>query len=430
MAPGAAHRLTPVLSGTDGPLDPDAAGGAQAPVVPSEVVSDATAQARLGDALQGNMRHNYVLAKGKTLRASPSKWSKSLGTIQQYRPVIPLGQEEGGGKLERSWVKVRGRTENGPLEGWINTKDSVEDAPLAFSGGPEAIMSKSGPRPDDVKQGSFGDCYLMAPLLSLVQRNPSFVQNHLFRTDPTEPADSYTLEFHKDAKRDGTGPFSPERVTVKPTVLRHQTRTRTADGNTYEEGAAYGADGPALWPAIVEKAFLAWPGRNRRDDEDAGVAFRASGNLTGFVHHNRRLHAAAYELKDDPAAGATRIAKEADAIIEALANEGSGALTASTVTRPPTSWAHEIAGPGGASGEMMVGGIAFNHVYSIVNANERTVTVRNPWGKYGRVNGKVDPEAAESVLTWDEFATVFGSWCLRAEEQPKASGSGGLRGRT
>lgn len=67
----------------------------------------------------------------------------------------------------------------------------------------------------------------------------------------------------------------------------------------------------------------------------------------------------------------------------------------------------------------MVGGIAFGHVYSIVSANDSSITLRNPWGTYARVNGVVVPEAAESVLPWEEFDLCFSGWSARSETQRK-----------
>jgi hypothetical protein len=420
VASRSAHRLAPLNGGAGAPNAPTPT---EARPVPVEDVSDALAKDRLTGDTKQRVDQMHILSKGKTLRATASKFGTKLGKIQELRVVLPTGNVAGGGWFERSWIQVRARTENGVQDGWINTKDSVENKPLDFSGEAEAIMDKSGPRPEDVKQGGIGDCYLFGPLMSLAQRKPQFIQNSLFRTDPTEPAATYTLEFYNDDSKRGAGPFTPERVSVRPTILHNQAKSRSSDGTLSEAGEAYGAKGPVLWPAIVEKAFLAWPNRNPNDDASGGQAHRAAGTLTGEVHDNRRLHASEGALKADPTAGEKHLASEKAAIIQALADSGSGALTASTIAKAPSAWADEEQGPGGASGELMAGGIAFGHVYSIVSANDSSITLRNPWGTYGRVNGKVVQDAAESVLSWEEFDLCFSGWSVRSPTQPRATPS-------
>jgi hypothetical protein len=61
----------------------------------------------------------------------------------------------------------------------------------------------------------------------------------------------------------------------------------------------------------------------------------------------------------------------------------------------------------------MIGGIAHSHEYELVEATEDVVKLRNPWGKYSRVNGQVEENEAVSELSWEEFFEVASAYTLK-----------------
>ena len=147
---------------------------------------------------------------------------------------------------------------------------------------------------------------------------------------------------------------------------------------------------------MIEKAFAAWPGKSSADNfNEGGQGHRAAGYLTGFVHSS-----------ENPTSEGNQKARLINAI------EHHSIVTAATKGEAPNDWGH--GNSVGEAGEMMIGGIAFGHVYEIVEANEDNVTLRNPWGYYGRVDGK-EVEEAESVLSWDEFFSIMSNWSLITE---------------
>ncbi|MBL8617413.1 MAG: hypothetical protein JNM72_17520 [Deltaproteobacteria bacterium] len=400
--------------------------GLSSPEPPPEVTSFGDDQLRgvFGEGFRGMQDHLRLLMKQKTVYQSANKSSQALGTILDHRAVTVLQEPSRAGKASRSWAKVKANTPSGMVEGWVNTENGIEDHALAFQGKGEAIMDKAGPSPSDVKQGMIGDCYLLASLMAIARSKPDFIQTKLFRTDPTEAATQHTLEFHEDKSGTGQGPFKAQRVQVQNTVLATTTQVRTSDNSLKEAGESVTSHGDWAWPAIVEKAFFAWPGRNSLDTVSGGQSSRSSGMLTGEEHESIGIQPTQKDLRENSNAVADAVASAKEGILAALAEDGSGALTASTMAGPPDSWKNEPKGGVGGAGEGKVGGIAFGHVYSIVRADDSTVTVRNPWGKYGRVNGVVDERAAESVLSWEEFQQVFGGWSRKKARQTTPSSTG------
>ena len=107
--------------------------------------------------------------------------------------------------------------------------------------------------PDDVKQGGIGDCMLMAALVKLADKEPSFIQNMI-----TDNGDTVSVRFYRNG--------SPETVTVRKTVLK---KTKTSSVFSYNKNVEkgqhrrLGAHGPVLWPAMVEKAYAKYAGSYR-----------------------------------------------------------------------------------------------------------------------------------------------------------------------
>lgn len=341
-----------------------------------------------------------ILRKPKDLHEDPDRSSTLIGTIPARRSIT-VEEPPTGGTFQRSWAKVSLKLDGVKQTGYINTRDSFKRTSLKHVGA-GALMRAAGPEVADIKQHSFGDCFLLAGLLSLTRNSPAYVRHGLFQTDPTDPKTTkHRLRFYRLPRVfDGTQPATAEDVTVQNTVLKFRTTVRSRDGHLSAPGTNYGATGDWSWPAIVEKAYAAWPGRSGLNSLSGGRAGLAATELSGDFHNVHSLNS------KDPDG-------DRDALIAAV-NQPGAILVAVMHKLPSDAWTRANTADGqGSTDEEMVGGIAFGHSYEIVGADSDSVTLRNPWGRYARINGVVDHDAAESVLSWEEFGAVVASWTYK-----------------
>ena len=324
-------------------------------------------------------------------------------------PSERLGEDESSDSSEKPEV-----TE---MKGYVQVAlDAIPNKPLDHAPadqGDGGIMAKEGPRPEDVVQHQFGDCFLLAPLMSLARTDPDKIKSGVFQSDPTVPARKHTVRFFKG--KGGAvlqGPFTEESVTVDNTVLKTTERISKPDGTEMPSGTNFGAKGPWNWPALVEKAFTAWPGKAIVDSLDQGLGHRAAMYLTGEQHDMKSVKPDSSTLKKAESKDVKielKQARRAEAKEEIRAAlEQHQVVSASTPRLVPNKWEEQNPeGSGvGMSREQMRGGVLFGHVYEIVAATEDRIHLRNPWGHYARVDGQVLEDEAVSVLSWDEFFTV------------------------
>jgi hypothetical protein len=319
------------------------------------------------------------LTKTKILRADPSAKSTEVGKLEA--PVLVAVLEK-----NKSWVRVR-VSQPKPATGWINTKAALEDRRFDDEPLPDPIMPDTGPTSDHVRQTLLGTCYLLAPLMSLADRDPNFIRQHLFAADPTKVATEYTVCFHRPESHTAKGVV--DRVTVSATA-----RTLRGDGLNQRIGSG----GAFAWPAIVEKAFLAWPHKDPGNSADSGQAIQSLVYLTGQ----------SYEFGDKTVDNreATR-----QRVIAFATGNAAGGIVVGTTPAPTQEWIQRCGEQSDTSGrEPKLGGIVFGHYYQVVSADEQWITLRNPHGEYSRVKGVVDLTAADSVLDWDEFWIVIGEF--------------------
>jgi hypothetical protein len=210
--------------------------------------------------------------------------------------------------------------------------------------------------------------------------------------------------------------------------LKFQTKFETAT-TTVEKGTNVGSAGVQNWPAIVEKAFAKWPGKNKScfykpiNLMAGGKIEQASMFLTGqgykqiltYVEGNKKdyqakiaARLATNEEKAKQLVIKDNITQLKTNIVAKLARNDETIIGAGTKNKPPKEWLEINNQDGqGGSGESKVGGIVFGHAYSIVSADNGEICLRNPWGRYSRVKGEVKPDEAISILPWDEFFQVF-----------------------
>lgn len=386
---------------------------------PVQFIVDATndAQIHYNQTIDRQRGHMHLLRKAKGLYSEKEKNDQNLlATLARGRAVEVLDEADGGSWKTRSWAKVRATVDGAATTGYINTKGGVDDKPLVHAAAGVVMDPDNGPKPEDVAQNMFGDCYLLAPLMSMARRMPDRVRSGLFQTNPTQPADTHTIRFHRETAP-WSGVFVAEDVRVANTVLQTQADMVRSDGSALASGSNIGANGGWNWPALVEKAFAAWPGKRGRGTLDGGDAGWGASLLIGQTHATPTLSMTADEQQRWTNEEKGQFVQGKKAAILAAVTAGDRLVTASTKGQPPQAWLDRHGGKTdgtGAGSEKKVGGIAFGHVYDVVSATHDEIRVRNPWGSYGRVDGQKDDRAAVSVLTWDEFMAVFACYETRA----------------
>ena len=399
-----------------------------------------------GDYSEESINQKVILKKNKVLYKEKGK--KKITDLKKGALVTVLTQPSSDNFFSKSWAKIKTGGKE-PKEGWINTEKSVDEpkGKIVEHDSAGVIMPNGFPTVKDIKQMMFGDCFLLATLMSLVQKQPDFIKDNLFQTDPTQDVDFHTVRFFKAKKQttDSVKPhygtfdpetnaqFIPERVTVANTILKFKTKVEKSS-MTVEPGTNFGSAGVQNWPAIVEKAFAKWPGKNESDfpkqtglvdggQVEEGSMFIMGNSYKRVYTYNEGEYQDHDELIEKKLASNKEEAKKLfaknnrvklkDDIIKNFTTNSDKLIAAGTIKEAPDEWLkiNNIDGSGG-SGESKVGGIAFGHAYSIVKADKNEIYLRNPWGKYSRVRGKVEPNEAVSILTWDEFFQVFGNVSL------------------
>lgn len=205
--------------------------------------------------------------------------------------------------------------------------------------------------PNDVAQGSLGDCYLLAGMAAVSRASPDAIQ--------------------KLIKDNGDGTFE---VTLyirsksysKPTPVTKTVDARLAvkspDNPLYAKTGDKGADGTEMWPALIEKALAMH--KDSYDQISGGnIAkgfnfFGATEMLTGKQENYK----------------ATDKMDEDDLLLEiAAALEGG---------KPVTVDSRDMTGDEAMIKEATAKNVYGNHAYAPVSVDleKRTVQLQNPWG--------------------------------------------------
>lgn len=105
---------------------------------------------------------------------------------------------------------------------------------------PKTKLFPTPPTKNHVKQGGLGDCYLMAAVISLVDRDPQFIQDMML-----DKGDTVTVRlFEVSIAKDGTQSFKAKYFNVDKSIPKNP------DGKD-----AYARD--HLWVQMLEKAYTA-----------------------------------------------------------------------------------------------------------------------------------------------------------------------------
>lgn len=280
---------------------------------------------------------------------------------------VPVGHvANGAGEIDvryaraNSFVPVASLiVEAAPQTGALNPEDAVP------------LFPQAGPSPEDVGQQALGDCYFLAALASIAKSKPAVIREVVKDLG----GGNFAVRFFRKRVVGGKPPsFVPEWVGVDSEVYV------TADGKP-----VYAKGNKALWPAVVEKGYAVWKGQGSYEAISGGFSNDAFEQVLGLPAEKvdvQALHSV------EGALGTGTYSQDALGLFRKI--------KASTEASRPVALDTKEWGSGGtglSAGEntTQVAGLASSHAYSVFATAGRPgvdkylyVTVRNPWGHFGR----------------------------------------------
>lgn len=254
----------------------------------------------------------------------------------------------------------------------------AQNGPLAVKGeGDKHAFS-----PNDINQGSIGDCYFLAALAGVANTNPNLLKNAITQNgDGTFTVRLYTTE-KKSFLWWKWKKFTPNYIKLYPTfpvsVDGKDSANANADSNPpHAQGGDKDSKGRTeLWVRIIEKAYALLMGSYKAIG-NGGFSAEALEVLTGKPYTEK-------VLGDD----------FKDKIIEMVKNGeptavGTSKDTWKKMSKEDKKWAKE---------RSIVGG----HAYTVMKADKSKITVRNPWGEAAR--------QAVVEISWDRFKRLFNQY--------------------
>lgn len=253
-----------------------------------------------------------------------------------------------------------------------------------------------GPKATDIDQDSLGDCYFVATLGAIADKQPDRIKDAI-KFDPA--TGNYTVTLHE--KEWGWLPpgFQTKEVKVQVTQQEVEDNLKRGGGSTVDNNP--GADKP-IWPAVMETAYAKMHDDNPADglaqgykEINGGKAYNAMFALTGTEGEN---------LKPLGMLGPQTNAEVMEKQISKALAEGKP-VTLSTDPENRSLW-ETITGDKGKQD-----GLVDNHVYVVERVykdsnGEVKVELRNPWGNNNNVGeGKDTPNATITVNVKDLIDT-------------------------
>lgn len=258
------------------------------------------------------------------------------------------------------------------------------------------LYQGGGPRPEDIKQDGFGDCYMVAAFMALADRQPQVIRDaiqydeatHNYHVRLYDPAGNpFTVDVTQDElKRNLVGQetysWSPRNDDNEP-LDAPPVDVTTGGGSTVDNQS--GRDG-ATWPAVLEVAMAKSRDLNPADGLKEGYTAIANG---GWASEVLRM------LTGSPS---TAIPAKTENAITLLEHAALGhVMTLSTPKLPQ---------------DLKNKGLVGFHAYQIDSIRqdkngEVILTLRNPWGDSYFFNGEVQPQKIVEVKL-SELAAVDG----------------------
>lgn len=207
--------------------------------------------------------------------------------------------------------------------------------------------------PNDVAQGSLGDCYWMAGMAAVARANPEAIQKLI--KDNGDGTFDVTLYVRQSAY----GKPTPVTKTVDA-----QLPTKTGSDQLYAKAADKGDNATELWPALLEKTLAQHKGSYETiQGESIAKDFQFHGS-TELLTGKAEGYKAVSSLADD------------DVLLELAA-----ALEAK---KPVTVDSTNMEGNEDLSKEANAVNVYGNHAYAVekVDLDKGTITLQNPWGSH------------------------------------------------
>jgi hypothetical protein len=239
------------------------------------------------------------------------------------------------------------------------------------------LFGPNGPRPSDVGQGYFGDCYLMASMQAIAKQHPEMIVDMI---RPNEDG-TFTVRLHapggwvlnRKGKTIWRDPHSV-RVTVSPEVPDFAARSL--------EGS---------WPAIVEKAYAEELGRYQA--ERSGYAgengYQGIGHGGYAVDVLERL--TGWKAEDFGS-------NEADSNFEWLQqqHDGGALIAAASLETPPAPFDRDFVA---------------HHVYAVTNVyrapdGTQMISLFNPHNLGGNYGGEFSMPTSDFAKAYHRFTVA------------------------
>ncbi|MEL7118019.1 MAG: C2 family cysteine protease [Bacteroidota bacterium] len=261
--------------------------------------------------------------------------------------------------------------------------------------GPIAVKGKGDDHefsPNDVRQGSLGDCYFLSSLIAVAAQNPNILKNNI-----NENSDgTYTIKLHKKNVKKGifwdTVSFSPWIVTLYPTFPISVDSTDSANPDAKKNPPhAHGGDTnkagkTELWVRLYEKAFALMIGSYNEVGKGQIAASHVLEVLLG-----KQFKRVGMGKKWTVKRKILRMWKKGIPV-----KAGTGGLVVKNLPDDLKKFARD---------NSIVGG----HAYGVVYADKNKIRVRNPWGEVKDGLGAKNPEPE---MTWDQFTKLFTNYTV------------------
>lgn len=315
-------------------------------------------QATKGKQQAQRAAQDQQVAAGKAQTAKHGLGIKALldGSFISYllgRKPAPAEKEvEGPADVKSAADKATQKTSANPDAVTESVKNAeykaVEGERFVAGEGEEHAIS-----PDDVRQGSLGNCYLVAALAAVAKTDRDIIKNMV-----ADHGDgTYTITFHlKDGK---VGVFSGnETVQIRVTNEFPMRNGKPAFAKAGDEGAK----GPELWVMLIEKAWAIHQGsyeksRGSKAEMDSDVMQYITGGKSTTLYCSSTSE---------------------DRLLKAMvaANDGGHPMTASMPAKKNAS--EDLIKAAEAVG------LHFNHAYTVMSVDKAgsSIELRNPWGSH------------------------------------------------
>lgn len=243
--------------------------------------------------------------------------------------------------------------------------------------------------PNDVDQGSLGDCYFLAAIMAIAQATPDLLKNNISENDDG----TYNVKIYKKETESGlfgdSVSFTPVNYKIFPTFPTSADAADTANPSPSTEpphahrGDTNSGSEVELWVRLFEKAYALSVGSYQQIG-NGGSRVTALEALTGEEYEWHETQGNSWFFESDEDHISDKVIGMMDDNIPVTC--GTGGLDLSSLPEEMQTYAAE-------------NDIVIPHAYAVVYADEDKVRIRNPWGQEADV---VEPE-----MSWEYFINFF-----------------------